>query len=172
MTSVSLTAGSGSPYFALRRPPWSLLAAATSRLDPVRPAARAPERKEMTHDVTERQAHGSQPVQVRSGETPRSPVVKPPASVERPASKRGGGNWPVRSMKRSLQRRHFARESGTRGSRAAVGYGEGHGRHLGSWSGCRGTLRRRGRGTVRRLSWELERPSSAPSLRGRERACL
>ena len=46
------------------------------------------------------------------------------------------------------------------------GSGEGHGRHLGSWSGCRGTLRRRGRGTVRRLSWELERPYSAPSLRG------
>src|SRR5262249_22213736 len=44
--------------------------------------------------------------------------------------------------------------------------GEGHGTHLGAWSGCGGTSRRKGRGTVRRLSWELGRPSSAPSLRG------
>ena len=44
--------------------------------------------------------------------------------------------------------------------------GEGHGRHLRAWSGCQGTLRRRGRGMVRRLSWELGRPSSAPGLRG------
>ena len=41
------------------------------------------------HDVTERQAHGSQPVQVRSGETPGSPVARPPASGEIPASRRG-----------------------------------------------------------------------------------
>jgi hypothetical protein len=34
----------------------------------------------------------SQPVRVRSGETPRSPVVKPPCVVERPGSKRGGAN--------------------------------------------------------------------------------
>jgi hypothetical protein len=46
------------------------------------------------------------------------------------------------------------------------GFGEGHGRRQRTWSGRRGTLRRRGRGTVGRLSWELERPSSAPSLRG------
>jgi hypothetical protein len=44
--------------------------------------------------------------------------------------------------------------------------GEGHGRHHWSWSGCLGTSRRRGRGTVGRLSWELERASSAPTLRG------
>ena len=31
-------------------------------------------------------------MQVRSGETPRSPVVKPPCVVERPGSKRGGAN--------------------------------------------------------------------------------
>ena len=46
--------------------------------------------------------------------------------------------------------------------------GEGHGRHLGAWSGCQGTLRRRGRGMVRGVSWELERPSVAPNLRVRE----
>ena len=42
------------------------------------------------HDVTGRQALGSQPVRVRSGETPGSPVAKPPGPVERPGSKRGG----------------------------------------------------------------------------------
>ena len=31
-------------------------------------------------------------MEVRSGETPRSPVVKPPCVVERPGSKRGGAN--------------------------------------------------------------------------------
>ena len=31
-------------------------------------------------------------MQVRSGETPRSPVAKPPCVVERPGSKRGGAN--------------------------------------------------------------------------------
>jgi hypothetical protein len=31
-------------------------------------------------------------VRVRSGETSRSPVVKPPCVVERPGSKRGGAN--------------------------------------------------------------------------------
>ena len=41
-------------------------------------------------DVTKRQAEGSQPVRVRSGETPRSPVAKPPCVVERPGAKRGG----------------------------------------------------------------------------------
>ncbi len=41
------------------------------------------------NDVTNRQAEGSQPVRVRSGETPRSPVAKPPCVVERPGAKRG-----------------------------------------------------------------------------------
>ena len=39
----------------------------------------------------------------------------------------------------------------------------------GTWdlgAGADGPSRRRGRGTVRRVSWELERPSSAPALRG------
>jgi hypothetical protein len=45
------------------------------------------------HDVTERQADDDQPVQVRSGETPRSPVAKPPGSAEMPGPKRGGANW-------------------------------------------------------------------------------
>src|ERR1022692_1100090 len=51
------------------------------------------------------------------------------------------------------------------------GFGEGHGRHQRSWSGCRRTLRRRGRGTVRRVTRELERPYPAPALRGTG-ACL
>ncbi len=56
----------------------------------VRPAVRAPKRKEEEDRVTERQAHGSQPVEVRPGETPGSPVGKPPCVVERPGAKRGG----------------------------------------------------------------------------------
>src|SRR2546428_8638739 len=71
-------------------------------------------------------------------------------------------------MKRSLQRRYFRlreRESG--GSRACTYEAKADGRHLGTWSGCSRTLRRMGRGTVRRSSWELERPSSAPVC-GRE----
>jgi hypothetical protein len=40
--------------------------------------------------------------------------------------------------------------------------GEGHGRYLGAWSGYLGILRRKGCGTVGRLSWELERASLAP----------
>jgi hypothetical protein len=56
----------------------------------VRPAVRAPERKEEEGGVTERQAHGSQPVRVRSAETPGSPVGKPPCAAERPGAKRGG----------------------------------------------------------------------------------
>jgi hypothetical protein len=45
-------------------------------------------RPKEAYGVTERQAHGSQPVQVRSGETPGSPVAALPASGESPASKR------------------------------------------------------------------------------------
>ena len=56
----------------------------------MRPAARTLEQERSGHDVTEREALDSQPVQVRSGETPGSSVAMPPASVERPGSKRGG----------------------------------------------------------------------------------
>ncbi len=56
----------------------------------VRPAVRAPERKEEEVGVTERQAHGSQPLRVRPGERPGSPVGKPPCAAERPGAKRGG----------------------------------------------------------------------------------
>ena len=76
-------------------------------------------------------------------------------------------NWPVRSIKRSLRRRHrsplFVAVKEVPSPREQ---GEGHGTHLGAWSGCGRTSRRMGRGTVRRLSWELGRPSSARSLRG------
>ena len=75
-------------------------------------------------------------------------------------------NWPVRSIKRSLRRRKCSPSLTAKEEPSLLEYGEGHGTHLGAWSGCGGTSRRRGRGTVRRLSWELGRPSSAPSLRG------
>jgi hypothetical protein len=56
----------------------------------VRPAARAPRNPSRRggDGVTERQAHGSQPVQVRSGEMPGFPVARLPASGESPPSKR------------------------------------------------------------------------------------
>lgn len=82
------------------------------------------------------EARRCQPVRVRSGERPGSPVVKSPGVVERPGSKRDGINWPVRSMKRSLQRRQSARPSGTKGEPSRLANGEGHGRHHRSWSGC------------------------------------
>jgi hypothetical protein len=54
----------------------------------VQQLGRRTDRKE-ERGVTERQAHGSQPVGVRSGETPGSPVARPPASGESPGSRRG-----------------------------------------------------------------------------------
>ena len=55
----------------------------------VRPADRVPW-QEVCHDIANRQADDSQPVRVRSRETPGSLVVKSPAWGEIPASKRGG----------------------------------------------------------------------------------
>lgn len=78
----------------------------------------------------------------------------------------GWSDWPVRSIKRSLRRRKCSPSLTAKGEPSLHEHGEGHGTHLGSWSGCGGTSRRTGRGTVRRLSWELGRPSSARSLRG------
>lgn len=74
--------------------------------------------------------------------------------------------WPVRSMKRSLRRRNCSPPMAAKEEPSPHEQGEGHGTHPGAWSGCGGTSRRMGRGTVRRLSWELGRPSSAPSLWG------
>ena len=120
------------------------------------------------------QAHGSRPVQVRPGETPGSPVARLPASGETPVVEaeqrspwKGASNRPVRSIKRSLQRRHLhPAEPRAKGEPSPCKQGEGHGRHLGAWSGCPRTLRRMGRGTVGRLPWELERASSAPGPAG------
>jgi hypothetical protein len=75
-------------------------------------------------------------------------------------------DWPVRSIKRSLRRRKCSPSLTAQGEPSLHEHGEGHGTRLGAWSGCGGTSRRTGRGTARRLSWELGRPSSAPSLRG------
>jgi hypothetical protein len=79
------------------------------------------------HDVTERQAHGSQPVRVRSGETPGSPVAALPASGEIPGSKRrktapgrgrATGQSAASSEACSVVRN--PRASGPRGSRARI----------------------------------------------------
>jgi len=80
-------------------------------------------------DVTGHQVQGSQPVRVRSEETPGSSVAGLPASVERPASKwsddhpLGVRNRPVRSMKRSLQRREFEPASAGQGRAEPVSNG-------------------------------------------------
>jgi hypothetical protein len=123
---------------------WCSFCARRSRsLLRVRPAARAQWKRRQVHDVTERQAHGSQPVQVRSGEMPRSPVAEPPASVERPASKRGRVS--VRSAT-SREACSVVSGPGNREKREPSRFvvGEGQGRRLGTWSGRRRTLRRRG----------------------------
>ena len=78
----------------------------------------------------------------------------------------GWNDWPVRSIKRSLRRRKCSPRVAAKEEPSLHEHGEGHGTHPGAWSGCGGTSRRTGRGTVRRLSWELGRPSLAPSLRG------
>ena len=77
----------------------------------------------MNEANTERQAHGSQPVQVRPGETPGSPVARLPAAGEIPSVEaerrspwKGASNRPVCSIKRSLQRRHvYLAMSGAKG---------------------------------------------------------
>jgi hypothetical protein len=69
-------------------------------------------------------------------------------------------------MKRSLRRRKCSPSVTVKEGPSLLERGEGHGTRLGAWSGRGGTSRRKGRGTVRWLSWELGRPSSARSLRG------
>jgi hypothetical protein len=82
-------------------------------------------------------------------------------------SEAGWIDWPVRSIKRSLRRRKCSPSVvAAKGVPSLHERGEGHGTHLGAWSGCGGTSRRTGRGTVRWLCWELGRPSSARSLWG------
>lgn len=49
---------------------------------------------------------------------------------------------------------------------------EGHGRRLRSWSGCSRISRRKGRGIVGELSWELEMAFSAPGMRPGSVVCL
>jgi hypothetical protein len=140
----------------------------------VRPAARAPRTTERrtprrNRATSSRQPAGASPVRgdarVPGSSTPgvgREPGVE--AEEDRPVE--GAGDWPVRSIKRSLQRRQESPRKRTKREPSPYSCGEGHGRHQGTWSGCPRTLRRRGRGMVRRVSWELERPSVAPSLRG------
>ena len=118
------------------------------------------------------QVHDSQPVEVRSWETPGSWVARLPAAGEIPSSKRSnevpvGGEQPAgpqheaKPAASSVCPRERSRESraGWQAAKAMEGTpvpGAGADELPGV----------RGRGTVGRLSWELERPSSARSLRG------
>ena len=97
----------------------------------------------------------------------RVPGSEAPVRRREAGCEAGWINWPVRSIKRSLRRRHCSPPGwAVKEEPSPREQGEGHGTHLGAWSGCGGTSRRIGRGTVRRLFWELGRPSSARSLRG------
>ena len=96
----------------------------------------------------------------------RVPGSEAPVRRREAGFEAGWSDWPVRSIKRSLRRRKCSPSLTAKEEPSLHEYGEGHGTHLGAWSGCGGTSRRTGRGTVRRLSWELGRPSSARSLRG------
>src|SRR5665213_3140965 len=75
-----------------------------------------------SHDITERQAHDDQPVRVRSGETPRSPVVKPPGSAEMPTSKRGGATWQSATSSEACNVDYGPVKTGQRECRAREGW--------------------------------------------------
>jgi hypothetical protein len=97
----------------------------------------------------------------------RVPGSDAPVRRREAGSEAGWSDWPVRSIKRSLRRRKCSPPVVAAKEKPSLHeQGEGHGTRLGAWSGRGGISRRTGRGTVRWLSWELERPSSARSLRG------
>jgi hypothetical protein len=92
----------------------------------------------------------------------RDPVVE----AEQQSPCEGASNWPVRSMKRSLQRRQSVPNVGSRESRAGWQEAKAMDGTQEPGAGAQELPGVGGRGTARRLAWELERPSSAPSLRG------
>jgi hypothetical protein len=102
----------------------------------------------------------------------RVPGSEAPVRRREAGCEAGWSDWPVRSIKRSLRRRKCSPPVAAKEEPSLHEQGEGHGTHLGAWSGCGGTSRRTGRGTVRRLSWELGRPSSASFLRGARAASV
>src|SRR6266542_3057088 len=106
-----------------------------------------------------------------AGESPvrgdaRVPGSEAPVRGREAGCEAGWINWPVRGMKRSLRRRHCSPPFGGQGGAEPARTGQRPWKAPQTWSGCRRTSRRKGRGTVRRLSWELGRPSSARVLRG------
>jgi hypothetical protein len=101
--------------------------------------------RDLAHDLTsERQARDSQPVRVRSEETPRSSVVKPPGSVEMPGPKRGGPTRRSATSSEVCSVEMFACICRAKREPSLSNMGEGHGRHSCTWSGCSRTLRRKG----------------------------
>jgi len=111
--------------------------------------------------TSSRQPAGASPVR---GDA-KVPGSRAPGSGREAGVEAGPSNWPVRSMKRSLQRRKDLPLRRGKTVPSLCVFGEGHGSRLRTWSGRRRTLRRRGRGTARRVARELERPYSAPTLR-------
>jgi hypothetical protein len=112
------------------------------------------------------EAQGNLPVRVRFRETPGSRVEKLPCVAERRGAKRSGSTGRSAASSEACGAVSVHRPSWrSRRSRARVNRAKAMER---TWSleRCGRTSRRMGRGTVRRLCWELGRPSSARSLRG------
>jgi hypothetical protein len=122
-------------------------------------------------DVTERQAHDSQLVRIQPEETPGSSVAALPASSEISALKR---RKTVLERGRATDRSAALSEACSVVSKTLAGRGQEDAEPvdtrrrprtaLQTWSECPRILRRRERGTVRRVSWELERASVAPGF--------
>ena len=129
-------------------------------------------------DVTERQAHGSQLVRVQPEETPGSSVAALPASSEISASKR---RKTVSERRRVTGRSAASREACSVVSKTLAGRGQEEAEPvdtrrrpwtaLQTWSECPRILRRRERGTVRRVPWELEGASVAPGSASSATTC-
>ena len=119
----------------------------------------------VSHDITNRQADDSQSVKVRSRETPGSLVVKSPASGEILASKRNEQlTGPQRERSLSKRRQKCTTSGGSGRFSPVPRRRRPRKTSLSPGGDVQRTLRRSRRGTARRLSSELGRPSSAPSL--------
>jgi hypothetical protein len=98
----------------------------------------------------------------------RVPGSEAPVRRREAGCEAGWSDWPVRSMKRSLRRRKCSPPVAAKEEPSLLEQGEGHGTHLGAWSGCGGTSRRKGRGTARGLGSELGDPPRLRPCGGRE----
>src|SRR5260370_23892724 len=102
-----------------------------------------------------------------------------PASVERPPSKRsddipsrGGQLAGPQHEAKPAASSALARDSGTKEEPSLCTLGEGQGKHLGSWSGCPRTSRRKGAWNGQKVVLGTGESLLGPTLRGTERGRL